>query len=401
MKSYTSIEQANEVLEYYENYILRCPYVIYIAVVEYKKGYTIDIGINYKYKDCVKPREIDEFEVYFGLFKNDEIPKYFPVPSEYLHKLRNIIKLNSYKIEDFFKIRDYHNQTNKSSLLLFQERINKSHDLKSDVSKISYKITYGSNNIDRQFLAEKSPIRRSYLIKNKFSKQATLGSTFKLLSFPKDYFGITNQHLFDYENAKLGDPIYNDNHKLLGHLFWTSDDKYREVAIIKLCENIPESHFKSTSNLQIQEPSIGMKVTHNGFATFPDEISNIYNSKIISTNATIRHIDSNTPNGWKIYKNQILIKHNTDYGDSGSIVITEDKNKQRKVVALNFGVTIERVSFNEKEEVKHIKSFSIANNILKIFNNEFNQKQEIYVDKISGFTQTTLINIFKLSNNIL
>ena len=400
---YPSLEQANEVLDYYENYLLKCPHIIYIAVVAKNQGYGLDIGINYKHKDKVKLRDIDEFKVYFGLFSSDEIPEYFPVPSEFKYKLRNFLNFNMNTFGQFFdRINfDITPQTfDTKDLKSLEQNILNSFNTGSSTLKVERDIIFTQARIDKQHRSTKSTTRRSFSILNKKGTKATLGGVFTLLEFPNDFFGITNQHLFDYDGAKLGDPVYDRGKKTqIGSLFWVADDRYREVAFIKMCPTIDNSYFETNGTFLIEQPQIGMKVTHNGFATFPDNFCNQYKSEILSCNTTIRHIDENVPEKWKIYKNQLLIDHNTTYGDSGSIVITENDLKQRKIVGLNFGVTIERVVYNTEKDKNEIKSFSIANNINQIFNIDFKIKQEIFVKNIDGFTQTSLLNTFKLNNN--
>ncbi len=368
-QTFANEEQADEVLEYYENFILRCTYVAYIAVVKEGYNFKIEIGINSIGKGKVKydkTRKLSPLDVLQGKFDANIIPSYFPIPSEFKHKIKTSSKaLILYNI-------------NFVSSCAIQTKSNS-----SDKKKIKTK-----------FLREK--VKKSYFVKNIHNTACTMGSTFKLLQFPNDIFGITNQHLFSYQDARLGDCVYNENDEIIGESFWVTKDYDKEVAIIKICKNHHKDYSNFDTQLPLGFPQIGMKVIHNGFSSNSKINSGHKVTSIIrSVNATIRKVEANNSHNWSVYKHQLLMDDFTVSGDSGALIISADENDRRCVVGLNFA-KFSKIEIENSAE----KNYTIANNINGIFNHKFSQKQEILVDNDSYVT-TTFINEFILKNQII
>lgn len=383
-EQYTSEKIANEVLEYYERFLLRCEHIIYIAVVNgTNNNYSLEIGIKYigyNYTPEIPNSEkvhldsnLSDIDIYLGKFKDNTIPTSFPIPSVFEAE----IKEQYIRLEPDYERKDL-------------DKIKSSKSLKINVSvvKNNKKEAVNIENIKRKKIKNDRSIKIESL-----NKKATLGAIFKILEFPNDLFGITNQHLFEYENAKLGDPVWNGNkQELIGNLFWMADDIYREVAIIKMNNEFKERYESSRySPLLISKPKIGMKVFHNGITNyFKNPIS-----EIISNNATVRIKDNEDNDGWALYKKQILISDNTVPGDSGSFVL----NNKNEVVGLNFAKTHPRkVVLGLVEE----REFSVANNINMILNYKFQNMQEIFIKNTKDLkmTVTSLTNEFRTENYI-
>ena len=373
MQVFQSEDEANEVLEYYENYLLRCQDILYLAVVKKplekpleKRVFMIEIGVKWSAlnENKFKSANISPLEVYGGNFGIHQIPIFFPVPSEAKKAIEEgkpiaqdpeIEESPSKKLYNIIGIK------------------NNEKDIKGWIAEYLKKEQTDLNGITPE------PITPNSLrIISLHEKKGTLGGVFKLEQFPESYFGITNQHLFSDPDTKFGDPVTDDQDDIIGHLFWTANDLRKEVAFIKLNDKFLDKYTKGIEAISIKEPQIGMKVYHNGFSTH-GESSNPTTStvKIHSINATIRITDPNITRGQKIYKNQVLIESNAEPGDSGSLVFNNDDDNQKSVIGLNFAETNEKHILGTYGKV----CFTVANNINNIFNKDFNEKQEVF-DKI-------------------
>jgi len=399
---YPSLILADEVLDYYEDYLLKCRQIIYIAVVENKKksksglnqnGYCIEIGI--KSDEAAKVNfdehnKLSPLEIYFGDFDECTIPAYFPIPSDFRYTLKSILNTNTLFLSEIISMRDSSNSNKIDELkdTLFNK------EKTSNITAILNFVDHENDNKETIYMEGDSKLDRStkktsnknngvidsYNVLNQIgAKPMTLGGIFRILEFPNELFGITNQHLFDYKQVKLGDQITTIDGKIIGELFWMCEDLYREAAIVKIDQDFFDKPEEYNDSIILSSPELNMKVTHNGFGS---ETSVNRNSTIISKNATVRIYESDDGENWKIFKNQILIDVNTTPGDSGSLVITENK----KVVGLNFGKTYKRKVVGSENKYR---SLSVANNINLILNHKFCQKQEILSKKKKITTRLT------------
>ena len=400
MQVFQSEDEANEVLEYYENILLRCQDIIYLAVVEKplekQMCYGLEIGIKYSAKDKVKAMDILPLNTYYGDFAIHEIPRFFPVPSvakKDIDEGRTIAQ--DPEIEESPSTKDDNIKIIK----------NDEKDIKGWIAKWvkDKKEQTDPNGIPSESNTPTTP--NSLSIKSIHKKTGTLGGVFKLDEFPDSYFGITNQHIFSDPNTKLGDDVTDEGGEtIIGKLFWTANDIRKDVAFVKLNEEFSDEYLKEKEAISISKPKIDTHVYHNGFETHGGSSNRTTSTaKIHSINATVRIHKPDEPQRWKIYKNQILIENYSTDGDSGSLVLNNEGNEIR-ALGLNFGRTFERSIFGTRDN----KGFSVANCIDNIFNKDFNEKQEVFDKKYSDTpgqennkqVNTTLMSIFKTDNLI-
>lgn len=376
---YTSKSEADKALDHYENYILRCEYVIFLAVVEKtinkKNGFIIMIGISSEGKKIIKfDEDLSENQIVNGDFKDNTIPKYFPL-------LTNRSKVSNDSRKGV-----------RSSKAISDKKEFLKHEVKwlqvsGSQSKRNAEILTYNNSSGFMVRNEKVP-----------GLPTTLGGLFRLENFPHDLFGITNHHLFDNFDATLGDSVLDKDYEEIGNLFWKADDFEKESAILKMnCHFINKYLLgEVVKPLEIDKPCLGEVVYHNG--RISGRQSRGLNSKIISLNATVRIHKQIDPEKWEIYKNQLLIEDNTEFGDSGSLV----KSLDDKIVGLNFAKTSVK-KIVEKNEPNIDITYSVANNITKIFNYDFPYDQEVFHKKSElnkSTIVTKLVERFSISKKI-
>ncbi|WP_106792346.1 hypothetical protein [Aquimarina sp. Aq78] len=401
---YTSIEQANEVLDFYEHFLLRSPYIMYIAVVEVNKknrrGYGLEIGINKEGDGIVQiDYNITAIDAYLGKFDKNKVPALLPVPSEFYHRIRNYVQKEiDYPInnqEAYSLI-----QTNTSII----EKISipvKNQFVTSDNIKLSQYSSFVKSaqstqeefeNISEYGSWFKYPYGSQPII-SEGQNEGTLGGIFKLLQYPDSLFGITNWHIFSGSKMNLGEDVFCPNGKSIGTLFWTAVDTYKEVAFIKFnkktsCEILSRYKLKKWA---ITQPKIGMSVYQNGYGSYSGSNHCSQNYTCIhSINTTIRIQYSS---GQKIFKRQLLIEDISTDGDSGALLISKE-NQEEKVVGLIFSLTSLRKRLHNGKLVR----YSVANDINFIFNKPFCQKQEVFNEIQNNIITTTLIDHFTLDN---
>lgn len=420
---YNTESDANEVLDYYENLILRSKHVLYIAVVKKQEIYQIEIGISES--NSVKIIDIDPQDAYFGNFPPNEIPEYLPIPSQFKFILQEYYKLSNNNIKTNENTRLYSSIFKNASIRIEKKDFKKSstsEDLKSlestDIKSSENKETIIKLNSERN----KDPWFVNYPyggqpIKYHLGGTGTLGAIFKLMEFPGKLFGISNWHVLVGSKKLLGKDIFspekaslNNKKTKRGHLFWSGLNINIEAAFMEFngdIKNIIDKYQAKSdyTNWVLGQPKIGMLVNHKGYGTGNGKEENstekTINPKIYSVNATVRIDISNYKenNGKKIFKNQILIKErNTTNGDSGSLVIVNDKGEP-KVVGLNFAgingfISDETINKNDLEF-----KYSVANNLNLIFNTKFSNKQEVFLLNDQNKIYTTLINQFTLDNS--
>ncbi len=405
---YSTKQQAEEVLDYYENFILRSPYIIYIAIVELDdklgSSFKLDIGLNSKGFDPKTGKakiDIDEdlraIDVLFGNFPSNVLPAIFPVPSEFtleqsecrcgrketrIEPFSSLPKLKSVPVELDFKFFDI----DEGDLISdnAKNRINKR-------SSLPYKnVRDWLNQYQYGGLTVYSDYARS---------TGTLGGIFELVGYPDKIFGITNWHIFGNWESFLGESVFSSDDKEIeiGNLFWKCKDLNREAAIIMLNSEtataIREKPFYH-NNWRLGIAESQMKVKHFGYGTHEDS-TGFKESKIYSTNATIKLRCGST--GRCIFKNQLLIKNYTVNGDSGSLVISNECRPDA-VVGLNFSKLSVYKPFKTND---NSVTYSIANNINHILNYTFPLKQIVWEENGMIFRNNNnvqLINKFTLIN---
>lgn len=403
---YTSIEQANEVLDFYEHFLLRSPYIMYIAVVEVnnknRQGYGLEIGINKEGDGIVQiDYKITAIDAYLGKFDKNRVPALLPVPSEFYHRIRNYVQkekdfpIDNQEIYSFIQINTSIIEIEKTSIPVKNE-FTTSDNIKinpySSFVKSTSNIHRESENISEYGSWFKYPYGSQPIISENKNK-GTLGGIFKLLQYPNSLFGITNWHIFSGAKMNLGEDVFSPNEKSIGTLFWMAVDTYKEVAFIKFneqtsCEILSRYKLKKWA---ITQPKIGMPVYQNGHGSYSGGNHDSQNTKHIhSTNTTIRIEYSS---GQKIFKRQLLIENISTDGDSGALLITKENNKE-KVTGLIFSLTNLRKRLNNGKLVR----YSVANNINFIFNTPFCQKQEVFNVIQNDIVTTTLIDYFRLDN---
>lgn len=369
--------EADLVLNYYEKYLFRCQYLIFAAVTqEISDGdYFIQLGVDSKGKDKVTINtKLSREEILDGRFKVNEIPYSLPIPGK---KIENAIPEES-KIDKSLEIF----WTGRSEISINDTSL---YEIKKKLKKILNWL--GIEHVSKRFIKGiLRNISRSYRKRERDNterelkaglrihngkRNTTLGAIFKLTNHSSSgYFGITNEHLFHSLRGSLGDEVKSSKGKI-GELFWKSHDTKRDAAIIKLENPFTDRHKinREFFDLKIAKPEFNSSVIHNGFKSATTSVRHTQ-SIIFSTNATVRVFGSSFKGGNRIYTNQILIKENTDGGDSGSLVISSD---QKTALGLNFGRIYAESS--DKNDCK--VAFSVANNINNIFNHEFKDKMHV------------------------
>ncbi len=362
---YSNINQANEVLDYYEKYLLKCEYIVFIAVVEKVigslEGFSLQFGILKKGKKKVKIDDsLTRDQIVNGCFKDNTIPSYLPLDDKFSSSMEDVNK-------DFYKtFLEYNNGKERVDYII--NWLDDPEPLDQLLSKRGLR------------KVEKANFIKSYpLVSKKYEVETTLGGLFKIKEYPNAVFGITNYHLFDYPDARLGDIVLDRrNGKEIANLFWKANDLEKEVSFLKMDNNnfkVSDSITNFIRPTNIAEAKLGQKVYHNG--QISGRNSKDQETKIVSLNATVRVFRSRDPERWTIYKNQILIEQNTRNGDSGSLVITEND----KIVGLNFARSFGsyKVAKTDKKEGSNtFKAYSYANHINNIFNYSFPRDQEVY-----------------------
>ncbi len=190
----------------------------------------------------------------------------------------------------------------------------------------------------------------------------TLGAIIKLKN-QKGLFGISNWHVLLNKNGELLDKIFRPRlhgvktrqrkeETFFGKVVFGIINKNIEVGLFrienkKLITKDPEVRNKL---MGIEKPKMGKKIYKRGFNSEKKE------GVIRSNNVTVKAFIAKGYN--EIFKKQIQLKKMSEDGDSGSVLF----NKNRNVVGLLFAA-------DDKEQ----NSFSYANRIDYIFNNEFCQ----------------------------
>ncbi len=373
-------EEAHDVLEYYENLILRSPYVKYIAVVKSDniiRGYSLEIGVTRS--DKIFPNnKLSAKNIYLGRFKEFEIPTSLPIPSIYKKVLSVSSEMSHAEVfferKDNCFIRTIITNTNDYSLI--NDIVNKEH---------YYKIgKYDFIEKEREWKNYRyggQPIKMYQNIEQtNFTQPGTLGCIFELLEFPGEIFGLSNWHVISGNKHKYGSKIFSHpDNKEIGELFWDNLNIHSEIGVFRLndyCKNIFEKKFPNgVPKWRIIPPKIGMEVFHYGFGTEDENPGEVPQKKIRSINATVKVNQKFFRNRKRIFKNQILIEDFTKDGDSGSCVLTKENGSNIiSIVGLNFSISQYSQTFGTYEYI----DYSIANNLSLILNQLFDKKQEVY-----------------------
>lgn len=446
-KTYRTIEQADEVLDYYEEYILRSPDVLYVAVVKKLDGKFMDFGIEIgkKMDGELELARISEFNAYSGNFPVDKIPNFLPVPSEFELKIKQLVRKESQKfdlemllegkssdsssnglevrIKTLKEIRkDYEYQLRLDGFKSFVDEENLSliiaDETKSDLEKKESIEVDKEVDLDFDKIVEATEDNEldpwlvlpygTHKIENQDQNTGVLGAFIRLLEFPDKLFGISNWHVLRGSTKGLGQPIFsviNNNGETIrqkrGHLFWANLNPYNEVGFVEFDENakskIETAYSQEKYFWTIGNPKVGMEVRHLG----PSSFLSRNNTNIHSINATVRISSTDFENETKIFKNQILIPNFTVGGDSGSLVLAGSQSRPN-VVGLNFAVVRDKmVVLLEDSSSTELVEMSVANNINMIFNNEFPVKQEIFISKKEKEITASLAKKFTLNNSEL
>jgi len=411
---YPTMEEADRALEHYENFLLRSELVHYVAVVEnsLKKGtYKLEIGVRdttrIKVDTTISPKN-----AYSGDFGDSLIPKYMPIPPKLkIQRSKSLQELLS--LGFISKKESIEPNISLTSQFVIQEpnskKLNSLTNWNSDIGERTWieplvdrknknqskEASHQSSSISFKENTPSFPIMSAHL-------KGTLGGLFELEDFPEELFGISNWHVisaYNYYGTTLC--VNYNSSKICGELFWSSLDKYREVAFVKFNKKTTKSFMETPESEKwgITGPEINMEVKHNGKKSGGQYKS----SRIHSVNATVKIVDGSFKNRKQIFKKQLLIEKFSEDGDSGGLVYREikvEKSKKikKEVVGLIFGRTIYSYAIEENEVSK---SYTVANNINMIFNTNFSHEQEVFrtLNPKTKSINTVLINQFKLKKN--
>lgn len=386
-------ENAIEALEYYESLLMRSLDVIYVAVVKenscYHECYKLEIAVSsdrVDFDSSITPTMAINRD-----FKEHQIPIDLPIPSQFMQAVYN----KEHIIDSSESFYTY------GSIIVEKIKLDEEESLKTSKSFYdSYSKNKRSNNLSlKNWL--KIPYGSQPIYSDK--SEGTLGGCFTLKEFPDKILGITTWHSFS-NNEVLGEKIYLDESNLIeiGKSFWKKINLFYEVGFIELDIKVIDKIFSkciNKSKWRIGKPKIGAVVKRQGYGSYIAmkgvKQSNIFEiPKIFSTNATVRVYQNNYENQHKIFKNQILIQDLSTDGDSGAILVSENKNKTKQkaigIMFSNLGV------FEPGGNVNTYKRVTVASNLKKIFSEI---KQEVFIEKNDLGIKTRLLNNFKIKNN--
>lgn len=193
------------------------------------------------------------------------------------------------------------------------------------------------------FVFQNSKLKPGYgvFMKGGGKGPGTIGAFVKLQDDDATYL-LSNHHVI-MNDCKVDQPIYCDHsNKEIGRTYWGILNKYYDIALAKVTENIKVEYDADCYSFsgQLTKPTYNQKVKISGFSSG----CSYAGKKILSTNAFVSTKDN------KIFKNQILTEKISKEGDSGSLVV--DTNTEHAVGLVFAGDN---------------ENFSVCNHIYKLF----------------------------------
>ena len=370
------------VLDYYEHMFFRSPHVIYAALVQKTLGhqafFQLEIGVN---SNSIKIEDWDPKSTLNLDFPENIIP-------------RHLLMLDPMSFGPFY----YDTESTPFSIQNIDDTVIK--NTNSLLTSIVYLTGDPVPTIHKEIKEIdwiNQPIGSQYICDKRRKLTGTLGSFFYLEEAPDTLFGISNWHVCGARKSKIGDPVFmgkpKDKLGELGKLYWFEIDTNKEVAFIKINDNLHRDLITMYCDdfpiLKLGSPEVGQLVYHRG-AGSRNGNTEFMKSSIHSINATIKIYSTRYGNSFRIFKNQILV--NTPFsedGDSGAILFSKPEINSQAVGLIFASPYVFKIAG------KNVSTkFTVANHLSNIFNS--NEKSVVYNQHLNNIIHTNLLTNRKL-----